>query len=102
MLTFSSVADLAVDAIKEVNEDETDEEVQVETEEENTVKKHWDEMIDNTSFHGISYIVDHRYPIRRVLWFAITITAFIYSLLKVHESTMEYLDYPFTTSIMRK
>ena len=103
MLSFSSVADIAVDAIKEVND--VAEESELETEEtkrKSKVREHWDDMIDNTSFHGINYIVDERYPIRRVFWLVVTVSAFIYSLTKVHESTMEYLEYPFETSVMRR
>ncbi|XP_066910429.1 acid-sensing ion channel 1C-like isoform X2 [Clytia hemisphaerica] len=66
------------------------------------VSQHVQDLIDTTSFHGISYIFDKRHPIRRVIWFFITTSAFIYSMLKVYESTVEHFSYPFSTARMRQ
>jgi len=56
---------------------------------------HAKDLIDTTSFHGICYIFDKRHPVRRVIWFLITVSAFIYSMLKVYESTVNHFSYPF-------
>ena len=104
MISFCSIADLALDVIAEVKNNEVEESVQ-ETEEDKRrkqMKDHCKDMIENTSFHGINYIVDKSYPVRRIIWLVITVSAFIYSLLKVHKSTMKYLEYPFTTSVTRR
>jgi len=61
------------------------------------VKEHVTDLIDNSSLHGLSYIFDQRHPIRRVIWFFITASAFIYSMLKVYESTVNHFSYPFKT-----
>ena len=58
-------------------------------------------MIDNSSFHGLSYIFDKRHSVRRLIWFFITVAAFSYAMQKVYESTMNYLSYPFNTARMR-
>lgn len=65
-------------------------------------KEHIKDLIDNSSLHGLSYIFDKRHPIRRVVWFFITVSAFIYSMLKVYESTVNHFSYPFNTAIMRQ
>ena len=66
------------------------------------VGSHVQDLIDTTSFHGITYIFDKKHPIRRVIWFLITVSAFIYSMLKVYESTVNHFSYPFNTARMRQ
>lgn len=66
------------------------------------VKEHANDLIENSSLHGLSYIFDKRHPIRRVIWFFITTAAFCYSMQKVYESTRNFLDYPFNTARMRQ
>ena len=66
------------------------------------VKEHITDLIENSSLHGLSYIFDKRHPIRRVVWFFITVSAFIYSMLKVYESTVNHFSYPFNTARMRQ
>ena len=66
------------------------------------VKEHVTDLIDNSSLHGINYIFDQRHPVRRVIWFVITVAAFIYSMLKVYESTLNHFSYPFNTARMRQ
>ena len=65
-------------------------------------KEHIKDLIDNSSLHGLSYIFDKRHPIRRVVWFFITVSAFIYSMLKVYESTVNHFSFPFNTARMRQ
>ena len=59
------------------------------------------DYVDSSSLHGLSYIFDKRHPIRRVVWFIITVAAFGYSMQKVYESTVNHFSYPFSTSRMR-
>ena len=66
------------------------------------IKQHINDMIDNSSLHGLSYIFDKRHSIRRILWLIITTAAFFYSMQKVYESTVNYFDYPFNTARMRQ
>ena len=66
------------------------------------IKEHVDDMIDSSSLHGLSYIFDKRHPIRRIVWLVITITAFVYAMQKVYESTVNYFSYPFNTVRMRQ
>ena len=65
------------------------------------IKQHMKDYVDSSSLHGLSYIFDKRHPIRRVVWFIITVAAFGYSMQKVYESTVNHFSYPFSTSRMR-
>lgn len=66
------------------------------------VSEHIDDLLENSSLHGLSYIFDSRYSIRRFIWLVITATAFCYAMQKVYQSTMHYFEYHFTTSRMRR
>ena len=66
------------------------------------IKEHLDDLIENSSLHGLSYIFDTRHSIRRIIWFFITVIAFCYSMHKVYQSTVNYFDYPFNTARMRR
>lgn len=66
------------------------------------IKEHVDDLIENSSLHGLSYIFDTRHSVRRVIWFIITVIAFGYSMHKVYQSTVNYFDYPFNTARMRR
>lgn len=66
------------------------------------IKEHVNDLIENSSLHGLSYIFDKRHPVRRVIWFLITVFAFIYAMLKVYESTMNFLAFPINTARMRQ
>ncbi|XP_057315804.1 acid-sensing ion channel 1B-like [Hydractinia symbiolongicarpus] len=66
------------------------------------IRDHVNDMISNSSFHGVSYIFDKKFPVRRTLWFLVTLAAFCYSIEKVYESTVEFLQYPFNTAYMKK
>ena len=47
------------------------------------IKEHVDDLTENSSLHGLSYIFDTRHSIRRIIWFLITVIAFCYSMHKV-------------------
>lgn len=66
------------------------------------VQEHVDDLIENSSLHGLVYIFDTRYSFRRFIWFVITVAAFCYSMQKVYQSTMNFFDYPFNTAKMRR
>nr|CAL36112.1 hydra Na channel 3 [Hydra vulgaris] len=104
MLNFQDIAQITVEAIQEKNELPNEEEKNTQHPRDlrnKKIKEHISYMIDNSSFHGLSYIFDKRHSIRRTIWFFITIAAFVYAMQKVYESTMNYFSYPFYTARMR-
>ena len=57
----------------------------------------------NSSLHGVPYILNsNNSSFRRLIWLIITIAAFTYSVQKVYESTVNYLQYPFSTAHTRR
>ena len=69
---------------------------------EQKIKEHVEDMIENSSLHGFSYIFDKRYSIRRIVWLIFTIAAFCYAMQKVYESTVNYFNYPSNSVRMRQ
>ncbi|NP_001296594.1 acid-sensing ion channel 1-like isoform X1 [Hydra vulgaris] len=104
MLNFKDIAQITVEAIQETNEVTNKDEKNIQTIQDlrnKKIREHISYMIDNSSFHGLSYIFDKRHSVRRTIWFFITIAAFAYAMQKVYESTMNYFSYPFYTVRMR-
>ena len=69
---------------------------------EKKVKELVNEMIENSSLHGLNYIFNRRFTVRRVFWFFVTVVAFGIAVQKVYESTVNYLSYPFITVRTRR
>ncbi|XP_057307360.1 acid-sensing ion channel 1C-like [Hydractinia symbiolongicarpus] len=112
MLNFQDIAKITVEAIHEKKEEErshsrnsgSGEELPktITEKRKEKIKEHIDDFIENSSLHGLSYIFDKRHSVRRIIWFVITVAAFGYSMQKVYESTVNFLDYPFNTARMRQ
>ena len=66
------------------------------------IKEYTDDYTSCSTLHGLSYVFDKRHSIRRVVWLFMTVAACGYALHKVYESTVNYLNYPFSTARMRK
>ena len=84
--------------------DDNDDNDDLDTEKQriDAIRNYVNDFIHHCNIHGLSYIIDNRHPIRRILWFFITVLAFGYSMEKVYESTVHYLEYPFSTSRRRQ
>ena len=61
------------------------------------VRGHVTDMIDNSSLHGLNYICDERFTLRRIFWFVVTVSAFVISFEKVVICTKVYLKFPYVT-----
>ena len=59
------------------------------------------DMAVHSSFHGINYICDSTYKVRRVIWVIVTLTAMLYATREVYESTIRYFNYPVSTVRMK-
>ena len=107
MLSFPELASITTTAIKDAKDNgnrlfEDDEKHTVERKWTSNSRRYFDNMIRNSSLHGVSYIADERFSIRRFVWLLVTLAAFFYSATKVYESTVRYLSYPVSTSVRRK
>ena len=61
MISFSEIANLAVDAVKEVRDGPRPDPTETEEQKrERKIKEHFNDMVENTSFHGINYVNDSR------------------------------------------
>ncbi|XP_047135886.1 acid-sensing ion channel 1 isoform X1 [Hydra vulgaris] len=103
-MNFEELAKIVVEAVQENNNQPINTN-KIKTPRElrnNKTKEYVSEMIDNSSFHGISYIAGkENHFIRRTIWLLITMTAFGYAAQKVYESTVNYFSFPISTTQMR-
>ena len=47
------------------------------------ILQHVGDMIDHSSLHGLNYICDKRFTLRRIVWFVVTVAAFGIAVWKV-------------------
>ncbi|NP_001296668.1 acid-sensing ion channel 5-like [Hydra vulgaris] len=66
-----------------------------------SINDYLSDMAVNSSFHGINYICDSTYKVRRIIWIVVTLTAMLYAMREVYESTRKYLNYPVSTVRMK-
>eukprot|EP00794_Sanderia_malayensis_P005438 gene5438-6117_t len=62
------------------------------------IRQHFDDLISNSTFHGLHFCFDKKHSIRRICWSILILTAFGLLVQKLYESTQHFFSYPFSTT----
>ena len=62
------------------------------------VKKHLNNMVNYSTFHGLQFCFKKESPLRRTVWIMLLLVCNGLLIQKMFESTQNYLDYPFSTA----
>ena len=57
----------------------------------------WSDLVDNSSLPGFRYIFRKQFPVLRLVWFLIVVTAMSYYIFTVHNAVKKYLSFPIST-----
>lgn len=62
------------------------------------IRKHFNNMVRYSTFHGLQFCFKKENPLRRMLWCMLLLVCNGLLIQKMFESTKNYLDYPFSTA----
>ncbi len=62
------------------------------------VKQHFNDLVSNSTLHGLHFCFDRRHSIRRICWTILILTALGLLVQKLYESTQHFFSYPFSTT----
>ena len=65
-------------------------------------REHINELISNSTLHGLHFCFDKRHVIRRICWTLLILVALGLLVQKLYESTTHFFSYPFSTTTTMK